>query len=139
VDTPRRPRSGRVGSDRLDTIRILHELGATVLIFDYRGYGRSEGTPGEAGTYEDARAAWRYLVEVRGHRREEIVLFGRSLGGAVAVELATHVTPAGEAAPEPKEFLEIEGNHNAGFLLTGSRYREGMAAFLHWVTRSSGT
>lgn len=82
-------------SHRLDSLRIFHELGLSVLIFDYRGYGRSSGRPSEQGTYEDARAAWRYLVEQRGVAANRIVLFGRSLGGAVATRLATEHQPAG--------------------------------------------
>jgi fermentation-respiration switch protein FrsA (DUF1100 family) len=75
-------------SHRLDSIRIFHSLGLSVLIFDYRGYGKSRGSPDEEGTYRDAEAAWDYLVNVLHVRPEKIVLFGRSLGGAVAAELA---------------------------------------------------
>lgn len=82
-------------SHRLDSLRIFHELGLSVLIFDYRGYGRSTGRPSEQGTYADARAAWHYLAEQRGVPAERIVLFGRSLGGAVAIRLATEHEPAG--------------------------------------------
>jgi len=80
---------------RLDSIAIFHGLGLNVLIFDYRGYGRSTGKPSEQGTYRDAESAWRYLVEQRGIPAGEILLFGRSLGGAVATCLATRVEPAG--------------------------------------------
>lgn len=82
-------------SHRLDTLRFWNELGFSILIFDYRGYGHSGGQISEAGTQADARAMWRYLTEVRGHAPGEIVLFGRSLGAAVAIELATHVRSAG--------------------------------------------
>ncbi|MHC4065545.1 MAG: alpha/beta hydrolase [Planctomycetota bacterium] len=81
-------------SDRLVTIRILRSLGYDVLIFDYRGYGRSEGRPDEQGTYRDAQAAWNYLVETRGVPPKRVILLGRSLGGAVAVELAKRQEPA---------------------------------------------
>jgi fermentation-respiration switch protein FrsA (DUF1100 family) len=81
-------------SDRLFSIEALHRMGLNVLIFDYRGYGRSEGRPGEQGTYTDAQAAWRYLTETRGEPTDRIVLFGRSLGGAVAIDLAARATPA---------------------------------------------
>ena len=82
-------------SHRLDTIDLLHRLGVNVLIFDYRGYGRSEGSPTEAGTCEDAEAAWQYLVRQRGHKPERIVIHGRSLGGSVAAHLARERPPAG--------------------------------------------
>lgn len=82
-------------SHRLDTLRIWHGLGFNAFIFDYRGYGQSTGRPSEPGTYRDARAAWRYLTETRGLRADRIVLFGRSLGGAVAAYLAVQVRPAG--------------------------------------------
>lgn len=81
-------------ADRLDTVRLLHGLNVNVLIFDYRGYGQSTGRPSEDGTYRDAEAVWRYLVEERGYARHEIILFGRSLGGAIAAHLAQDVQPA---------------------------------------------
>jgi len=81
-------------SHRLESLAIFHRLGLNVLIIDYRGYGRSTGTPSEAGTYADASAAWRYLTETRALDPARIVLFGRSLGGAVAIELASRVRPA---------------------------------------------
>jgi fermentation-respiration switch protein FrsA (DUF1100 family) len=82
-------------SHRGDTVKIFHRLGLNVLIIDYRGYGRSEGRPGEKGLYEDARAAWRYLTDDRGVAGHDIILFGRSLGGVVATRLASEVQPAG--------------------------------------------
>lgn len=83
---------GNMGG-RVDTLRILHRGGYSVLMVDYRGYGRSEGKPTEQGTYTDAEAAWRYLVETRGEPPHRIVLFGRSLGGAIAIELARRHEP----------------------------------------------
>jgi hypothetical protein len=181
-------------SHRLDSIRIFHHLGLSVLILDYRGYGKSGGTPTEQGTYLDGDAAWRYLVESRGVRPDRIVLFGRSLGAAVAAELArrheagllivesaftsvpdlgakyfpylpvrlitrfhyttidkvAHIaipklfihSPTDEIVPysqgralferaaEPKEFLEIRGGHNEGFLISGDGYISGLDRFL---------
>ncbi|MCX7425550.1 MAG: alpha/beta hydrolase [Planctomycetia bacterium] len=74
---------------RADMLRTLHErVGAAVLIFDYRGYGRSEGKPDEPGVLQDARAARAWLAGREGIPEKEIVLLGRSLGGAVAVDLA---------------------------------------------------
>ena len=64
-------------------------LGLSVLLFDYRGYGQSEGAfPSEAAVYQDADAAWRYLTEDRGIAPEEILIYGHSLGGAIAIDLA---------------------------------------------------
>lgn len=80
-------------SHRGDTLAIFHRMGLNVLIFDYRGYGRSEGTPSEEGIYNDARAAWKYLTGVKGIKSSNITLFGRSLGGVVAARLAREVQP----------------------------------------------
>lgn len=81
-------------SHRLDSIRIFHNLGLSVLIIDYRGYGRSEGRISEEGTYRDAEAAWQYLTGIRKIEPESIILFGRSLGGAIAANLAAKTKPA---------------------------------------------
>lgn len=78
-------------SHRGDSLEIFHSLGLNVLIIDYRGYGKSEGVMSEQGFYLDAMAAWQYLVNKRGYQPQEIILFGRSLGGAVATQLATQV------------------------------------------------
>jgi len=75
-------------SHRLPNAELLRRLGAHVLLLDYRGYGRSEGAPSEAGLYADARAGRDFLTGDRGIPEERIVVFGRSLGGAVAVDLA---------------------------------------------------
>ena len=181
-------------SHRLDSIAIFHRLGLDVFIIDYRGYGQSDGKPGEQGTYRDADAAWRYLVEARGVDPARVVVFGRSLGAAIAAYLAAaqrpgalilespfvsvesmgkrlypflpvrwlnrfgyetaefarriacpvlvvhspsdEIIPFAEgravfaAAPEPKQFLEIRGGHNDGFLLSGAAYVGGLDAFL---------
>ncbi|MBS1115239.1 MAG: alpha/beta hydrolase [Nitrospirae bacterium] len=181
-------------SDRLDSIKIFHDLGQSILIFDYRGYGRSGGTISEKGTYLDAEAAWDYLIRVKHRSSRDIIIFGRSLGGAVAAETALRKDPAGlilestfmsipaiagkyypwlpvsliaryryatvdkiglikcpkliihsqkdeiipfqhgkkiyEKAAPPKEFLEIRGGHNDGFLLSGDTYTEGLKRFL---------
>ena len=66
---------------------MLHDrVGVTVLVFDYRGYGKSEGSPDEAGVLADARAARTWLAEKTGVAENQIVLMGESLGGAVAVD-----------------------------------------------------
>lgn len=181
-------------SHRLDSIKIFHDLGLSVLIFDYRGYGRSEGEPTENGTYLDAEAAWDFLVKDKKIDPLRIVIFGRSLGSAVAAELAMrkkagaliiesgfssipdigrkyypHMpvslitrfhyatvdkvsrlalpkliihSPEDEVIPyeqgrrlferaaEPKEFLQIRGSHNEGFLLSGLFYINGLEQFI---------
>lgn len=80
-------------SHRRDSIEIFRRLGMDVFILDYRGYGKSQGKPGEQGLYRDARAAWDYLTGVRAVNPRDIVVFGRSLGGAVATQLAAEVQP----------------------------------------------
>ena len=80
-------------SHRLDSIEIFQELDLDVLIIDYRGYGQSSGKASEQGTYLDAQTAWDYLVNKRGIAPGKIVIFGRSLGGAVASWLAARTTP----------------------------------------------
>jgi fermentation-respiration switch protein FrsA (DUF1100 family) len=80
---------------RLDSIALFHGLGLSVFIVDYRGYGRSEGRPTEQGTYRDARAAWRYLTQARGIDPGKIVVFGRSLGAAMASRLGMETSAAG--------------------------------------------
>jgi len=78
---------------RMDSIRIWHDLGFNTLIFDYRGYGESTGSPNEEGTYRDAAAAWTWLTDERNKSAGDIILFGRSLGAAVVTELATRTEP----------------------------------------------
>lgn len=187
-------------SHRGDSVIIFHRLGLNVLIFDYRGYGRSGGSPSEDGLYRDATAAWRYLTQIRGVTGSQIVLFGRSLGGAVAAELASRVQPGGlilessfssardvanalfpllsrliilrynfpaasaiqhakgpvlvlhspqddiipyglgrrlfDAAPEPKTFFDLQGDHNSGFIRSQPGYQEALAAFLDRLSAS---
>lgn len=189
-------------SNRLDSVRVFHGLSLSVLIFDYRGYGKSEGRPSEEGTYLDAEAAWDYLVTVKKIPPGRIVAYGRSLGAAVAAEIAERRSPAAlilesgfasvpdlgkklypwlpvkliskfhyatidkigtircpkliihsrkdevvpfehgrmiyEKASPPKEFLEIRGGHNDGFLLSGRIYTAGVEGFLEkYVYRSA--
>ena len=71
----------------------FHDLGFDVLVFDYRGFGASTGKPSEKGTYKDVDAAWDYLTAKRGIPPDRIVIFGRSLGGPIASELAARVNP----------------------------------------------
>ncbi len=181
-------------SHRLETIRIFNRLGLSVVIFDYRGYGKSSGKPGEQGTYADAEAALHWIIETQNKVSEDVIIFGRSLGGAVAAWLARKYTPKAlilestftsipdmgselypwfpvrffsrfkyptveymkevkcpvlilhssgddlvpfshgmhlfDAAPEPKEFIELIGSHNDGFLTSGKHYTDGLQTFI---------
>jgi fermentation-respiration switch protein FrsA (DUF1100 family) len=184
-------------SHRGDTIHLFHRLGMNVLIIDYRGYGKSQGTPSEAGLYRDARAAWDYLVDEKQYSKQDIIIFGRSLGGAVAADLAMAVKPGGlilestfssardmarqifsvityllhirysfdtvdklahinspvlvlhsredeiiphaqgikvyEAANEPKQFFEMKGDHNYGFIQSQPGYEIKLADWLRGI------
>lgn len=181
-------------SHRGESIRIFHDLGLNVFIFDYRGYGQSKGKPSEEGLYEDARAAWRYLSETKGITSDSIILFGRSLGSAVAAKLGSEVdaghlilestfssardmaselfpllsyviyvrfnfdtveyvkritypvlvihSPEDEIIPyalgrkvyesanQPKQLLEIQGDHNSGFWQSKPQYEKKIDEFL---------
>jgi fermentation-respiration switch protein FrsA (DUF1100 family) len=83
-------------ADRLGLIRLLHDrLRISLFIFDYRGYGRSEGRPSEDGTYRDAEAALAYLRARPDVDRGRILYYGESLGSAVVIDLAAREPPAG--------------------------------------------
>ena len=178
----------------LDTINFFHNLGLSCFVFDYRGYGQSQGKPTEQGTYRDAAAAYKWLVEEKKIPPGQIIIFGRSLGASVAARLAGNADAAGlvleggftsyvdmarklypflpvrwfasysyntvdylkrvrrpvmiihsrdddvvpfefgrrlyKAANEPKEFVEIFGDHNDGFVVSGSVYTE---AWRNWL------
>ncbi len=178
----------------LDSINIFYNLGLNCFIFDYRGYGKSEGSPSEEGTYLDARAAHDWLVDVKRISPSNIIIFGRSLGGSIAAQLASKVaakslivesaftsyTDIGkkfypympvrwfarfryntidyikavhcpvmiihsrddeivpfefglelyETSNEPKEFVEISGSHNDGFLVSSETYK---SAWTKWL------
>ncbi len=184
---------------RLDSLNIFNELGVSCFVFDYRGYGQSEGKPSEQGTYLDAAAAYKWLVEIKGICPDKIIVFGRSLGGSIAAYLAGKVDCAGlivessftcyvdmgkkfypympvrmfarfkyktvdylddvdvpvliihsrddeivpfefglnlyEAAGEPKEFVEISGCHNDGFLYSGKTYTDAVGGWLRSVKK----
>ena len=92
-------------SGRLDKIRILHEAKVNIFIIDYRGYGRSQGVPTEKGVYIDSDSAYDYLTTKENVRAEDIVIYGESLGAAVAVELAGRQRAAG---------LILEGGFSSG-------------------------
>ena len=80
--------AGNIG-DRLEKILLFHQMGLNILIIDYRGYGKSQGQPSEAGIYKDAVAAYDYLLTRQDIDRSRIIGYGESLGGAVAVDLGT--------------------------------------------------
>ncbi len=181
-------------ADRLESMELLRRLGFSVMAYDYGGYGHSTGRPSEERCYADIRAAWRELTETRGIPPGQIVLFGRSLGGAVTADLAAGVLPAAVVlestflsvpdmakalfpilparwlvsiqfankdkvsgirvpllvihspddsvipfahgrelfarARGPKQFLEIRGDHNEGFVLSMDAYLHGWETFL---------
>ena len=98
-------------SHRLDKLAILHGVGASVLPLDYRGYGHSEGTPDEPGTYRDADAAHDWLVR-RGAQPASLILYGESLGGAVATDLAARRAVGGLILEStPSSILEVARHH----------------------------
>ncbi len=102
-------------SHRLDNLRLLRKLGVSVFIFDYRGYGQSAGKASETGTYSDARGALAW-VQARGWTTQQMVYFGRSLGAAVAVQLAEESPPAGLILETPFTSIAAMGLHHNPFL-----------------------
>ena len=81
--------NGRNGNicDQLARIKFFHGMGVNLMMFDYRGYGNNSGKPSEEGFYKDARGAYDYLVSRGGIDKDKIIVFGESLGAAVAAEL----------------------------------------------------
>jgi uncharacterized protein len=92
--------AGNVGH-RVPWIKMLHEAAGHVLMIDYRGYGKSEGQPFEEGLYRDARAAYEWWTRERSGSGENLVLFGESIGGSVAVDLASKVPVTGLILQSP--------------------------------------
>jgi len=80
-------------SHRLDKLSLFHELGLSVFIIDYRGYGMSTGKPSEQGTYADAEAAFQYLIKTRNLADKSVIIYGESLGAGVAAWLAGRHAP----------------------------------------------
>jgi uncharacterized protein len=104
-------------SDRVSLLELLHhDLGVGVFMFDYRGYGASEGRPTEAGLYADARAALNATTAEADVRPEEIVLVGQSLGAAVAVELATDQRVRGVVLEAAFTSIPDMARHHYSFL-----------------------
>ena len=117
---------GNIGH-RVDDLALFHHLlGVNVFIFDYRGYGKSEGKPSEKGVYRDSRASLAYLLSRPDVDKERIVYLGRSLGTAVAVELALHRQPQGMILVSPFTTIADMGRHLYPVLpvrlLAGKRY-----------------
>jgi fermentation-respiration switch protein FrsA (DUF1100 family) len=88
-------------ANRADVYRFLHDTPANVLAVEYRGYGRSEGRPSEAGLYRDSNAAYEYLVQAKRVAPGTIISFGQSLGSAVAAHLAANVEVGGVILEAP--------------------------------------
>jgi hypothetical protein len=99
-------------SHRIENLYLFRrETGVSVFIFDYRGYGKSEGTASEEGTYADARGALEWL-ENRGWKPERMIYFGRSLGAGVAVQMALEKQPAGLVLETPFPSVSAMGRHH---------------------------
>ena len=97
-------------SYNLPFVEILHRVGLSTFIYDYRGYGRSKGKPSEEGTYSDVAGAWRYLTESRKIPAGQILLYGQSLGGPIAAKLA----PRENARRTRSRFLLYELRRHRG-------------------------
>lgn len=114
-------------SHRLETLRLLHGLGAAVFIFNYRGYGTSAGKASEGGTYDDIAGA-RQLLARRGWPDRRLIIFGRSLGAAVGLEAALRKPPAGLIMESAFTSIPAMGRHHYPLLnlllgwLIGARY-----------------
>jgi pimeloyl-ACP methyl ester carboxylesterase len=78
---------GNIGN-RVSYLPIFKDLGLATFLFDYRGYGKSEGQPSEEGSYKDVEAAWQYLTQERKIPPQKIIIYGESLGGAIASYIA---------------------------------------------------
>ncbi|MBI4212849.1 MAG: alpha/beta hydrolase [Chloroflexi bacterium] len=111
-------------SHRVPDIHTFHDkLGVNIFIFDYRGYGRSGGTPSEEGLYRDAEAALEVLRNRRDVDMGALLYFGRSLGAAVAIELATHHPPSGLVVEGAFGSVPAMARHAYPFLPVGPLLR----------------
>lgn len=111
---------GNIGHN-LDHGKRLHDMGYNVLVADYRGYGKSSnGQPTEARVYEDAEAAWQYLLKARGVPPQRAFIYGHSLGGAVAIDLALrHPEAAGLVAESTFTSMQAMGELKYDYLPVG--------------------
>lgn len=108
-------------ANHLEHTRHLHSLGYNVLLADYRGYGKSSGgKPNETKVYEDAEAVWQYLIRQRGVKPQQAFIYGHSLGGAVAIDLALHhPEAAGVIAESTFTSMQAMGELEYGYLPVG--------------------
>jgi len=108
-------------ADHLEHTLRLHMIGYNVLVTDYRGYGSSGGgKPSEAKVYEDAEAAWQYLLKVRGVKPQQAFIYGHSLGGAIAIDLAVHHPEAAGLITESTfTSMQAMGELEYGYLPVG--------------------
>jgi|CXWL01.1.fsa_nt_gi fermentation-respiration switch protein FrsA (DUF1100 family) len=88
-------------ADRLDRVSSLRDLGADFFLYDYRGYGKSTGSPDEEGTYRDGRAAYDYLINTRKVDPSRLIIMGESLGCAISIQLAKERRAAGLVLEAP--------------------------------------
>lgn len=102
-------------SHRVDNLRLLRQLGLSIFIFDYRGYGQSDGQASEAGTYSDGRGALDWL-KGKGWTPERMIFFGRSVGAGVILQLALERPPAGLVLESPFTSIKGMGRHHYPFL-----------------------
>lgn len=91
--------AGNAGNraSRLSQLELFNELGCDALLFDYRGYGENDGQPSEIALIQDAQTVWKYATEELRIPPERVVISGESLGGGVAVALASHLCQQGQA------------------------------------------
>ena len=118
---------GNIGfGERPEFYASARDIGLNLFAYDYRGYGRSEGRPGEQGVYADALGAYRYLVDSLQVPPARIILFGHSLGTGVATELATRVPAAALVLEAPYTSLPDVGQEVYPWLpvrfLAGERF-----------------
>jgi len=106
-------------SHRTDILRALAGLDADVLIVGYHGYGKSQGKPSEASLYLDADAAYAYLTEQRGVPPSRLVVFGESLGGGPAIDLASRQPCAGLIVQSAFTSIRDMASHTVPFFPTG--------------------
>lgn len=110
-------------ADRLDRVLRWREVGADFLLYDYRGYGKSTGSPDEEGTYRDGRAAYDYLVKDRHLDPARLILMGESLGCAISIQLAIERKAAGLVIEAPFGSIAQMANAIYPFLPLGSFIR----------------